>query len=1244
MRPYKGPQENWSFIQEGLGEELESAKDVEEINADLQWILDSDLASVPDKLKVANSRLHQSLELLGKNSKEKLSNKLGLVLRKLKGDLDTEEYHLFYEGDEDPDQQSLDWFISFETEVKNFIDIFFEKDLSLLADILRKDLKLEDLHYKGRLWSLISNLRPELIKSPLFDVFLYFCETLIKEKILDNKNPWGGDASHIVWLIASASPGFKTGEFNKDEFFYRLGPLLNASLIKLIDQDSLAEVVRLRQTLESIGIEVKLDITGKVFDRVRQGKLDQNAISFIKEKAEKERLEEIVQGLKKIAKEIGLHVTNQQNIDPDEWGVVKDFFFNEKGELHKPDTEEVKKIREVVLQPWVMKGDSVVVDGFDVLMYYLGNSSGKDQLIWDYLKDSRKHDSLMYVPSFINCVKEVESEDGRSRRDVVTSMLHHAGMGTGMQADIFRDIMFRINAEVWKKLETESLYENKSPCLSDPNSVNLLRIKNEIRLVQMPELKEAVSSIPPEKESLRSYVLELFSNPAIDLEALKNFISEPGAFFSSTSGAGEQNLFVSLILREMHPDYLVGWSAKESRDAIVEGTYDRVNVFKPIVVEWYDSQNLEEQELLLNKILRQLQQSDNGSEIIPSALGYVDQIMDLAGEKKVQAMHGVVDRAVGINLWVEFICNKNNLKESWNFLLGKGKKLADKAFDYKKSHLNSELKQREKKIKKDIEGLEKRIEKTDASGKSSLDESLRSLKLKLEEILKAIQKNERLVEDEAGEFYSNLDIKVGDEAVVAQQQETIRWFWESLYKTGFKVNVLHLTKQITGHALSGEDELRKICFQNALNGGAETKKRIKNCLEEIMMGAKNILSLCYYRAEILKPSDPRVATAGTATGTCDAFGSGKKGHFMTNPNCAQFVLYRSKEERPEKWDVDHLVAQSTLIQEVDVFNTPQERWDFYQGLRINNGKIGETLKQINYPGGTKEFLRKLDNVRPGITLDSVEVPGGAQAMFNPMVIFGFLQESFKRMAMVEADYRRRLIIGKNFSYLKDIPEQVKNRGAWETPIAYSDNFGLDKHQEDAVFLGDYSQDVDQSSKPVSTFVRPARPIDALRIACVEDVAFSRSGGEAYITGVIPMSKNVFASSLHSEHYNTAPLAYIQEGFDNSGKKHTYGYLVALPQEDGSIYIDDTATTGEIKGTGSSLLISFLSGMRSDQKYKGAAIRMSCRAFTSARAIAKEPNRKIIEEQLGYIVEGPSFEEVSKYTEDSLIPYTFRPKL
>lgn len=61
---------------------------------------------------------------------------------------------------------------------------------------------------------------------------------------------------------------------------------------------------------------------------------------------------------------------------------------------------------------------------------------------------------------------------------------------------------------------------------------------------------------------------------------------------------------------------------------------------------------------------------------------------------------------------------------------------------------------------------------------------------------------------------------------------------------------------------------------------------------------------------------------------------------------------------------------------------------------------------------------------------------------------------------------------------------------------------------------------------------------------MEQIAFQRSGGDNYVTGVFAISNELYSACLQAEHRGHNPLAFIARDEDVWGEKYL-GYLYCV---------------------------------------------------------------------------------------------------
>ncbi len=826
--------------------------------------------------------------------------------------------------------------------------------------------------------------------------------------------------------------------------------------------------------------------------------------------------------------------------------------------------------------------------------------------IFDYMGTSSRHDKLNVLPQFIKVMREVEENDTDCRK-IVSQLFKASGMGTGLQSLIFRDIMSTMTADVWHKLRTDSVYPHVPPALSDVGNLNLQRIKNEIKLLQMPEIMEKIKNLPPDQETLKIYALDLLEHPTINVEAVKNFVDDPSAFFASRTGAGETGV-VDKILSAMSPDAYPHWSAAESRDSLVDGTYDRLNAFPAVTSEWQENSILTALQEDAGKFLSSFEEQPD----IPQGLIFLKNLNTYSSEVADEVWQNL--RA---NTFIECIDIRFEISQA--YLTKNAPKALDKAFEYQ--------------LKRDTAYLDGLIVKREKSTFASDKEQLKRFK----------EEKEKLAENVETKKQETMQLLTDAQA---GKQESARNFWRALFGTGWlkKMELGDFARRVTGEDHGTEEMWMQSTLEHSPNSVMLIGSHVREAIQLVVENTESI----WYQADVLRPSDPETATAGSTTGNCDAFGHGKKAHFMVNPGVSQMVLRerRGGTSKPTDWSSDDIIAQSTITLDKLLFDNPKQREVFMEALLQYDGKIGHALVAVDYKGTMQEFLEKYTTAKQQICLDSVEIPPNTREKLTPQAMFTLLQKGVEGLAMEDLFYNCQVVAGTQYSYITTSSSPtVDNHGIWVTPLAYSDN-PPNIHQ--AVLLQKASETGAQTRKP-ETGMRPATPQDAFAIGIMEELAFKRTSGEQYITGFIHMAQELYSSALQSEHRGLPPLAFIDTA-EKDGKQMYNGYLIAFEQGKDQIYITDTATTGTEKGTGTKLILALIKSVASSPKTNKKRITMDCRGATSARALANPKSKALIEglefidtegTKVRYQIQGPDDNNIKG---DGLYHFEFIPKV
>lgn len=879
----------------------------------------------------------------------------------------------------------------------------------------------------------------------------------------------------------------------------------------------------------------------------------------------------------------------------------------------------------------------IILDGYNQLLSYLGKEKIQVDRIWRYLGDRNRHDLLQDVPNFLLTVEAVEKLHMDSKRAYVEQFLDRAGMGTGHQARLFSTILSQLSPELWDVLSRVSYYDGHPPCLADPTQLNLGRILNEIKLHQMPEIRESIAAIDS-RNPLRPYAMELVSHPNINLDGVKNFVDSPRDFFASRTGAGErQGGSVDMMLTSLAPDEYPGWSAELSRDAIVERTYDGLNAFPAVSVCWPDG-GLARKAHAAGAVMRE----DSSIEERKGAVDFLSEQADRLGGE-VSYLYEQLRAGAFLDTALSGEYRSIFLKETE----ARGRKIATKAAAFEVSQEKNWV------LAELLAAIQRLVQKKVKIG--TIRSQVRSGKIDDPDVIAKLDEYSQAEQ----QFQSNQDLREKEligYLVPPVTVEQVKAFWREIFSTGFAKQAFlgHVMKQ--WFEVEGFDEATMIASYSAAEG-RKTAGDLCSVTSDIL-GRDSV----WYQAEILKPSDPECATAGTSSGSCDAFGHGKKSHFMINPGTAQFVLRRSKG-RPHNWETSHIVAQSTVTDTRPFFSIGGKessgssladlREKFFEAIQHDGGKMKQALTEIGAETIDKQIalLDAYGLAEREICLDSVEVTHNIRGVLTPRETAEVLRGAFDRFAKQDGTYDASVTVGTQYSYLELNAghEQIENKTVWSTPIAYTDNPHTNK---EAILLRKKERESYALKKDVAGgFVRPAKPTDAFPIALMEQIAFQRSGGEQYATGFISMANELYGAVLQSEHFGKNPMAFVARDSFGKNREKYYGYLVAFERGSNEIYITDTATTGERRGTGTALILSLMNSVGTDNKLNSKRITMDCRGKTSARALAKESSRRLIEQMsftdqrgvvTSYRVEGPSLEEVEKWDTDTLIPFSLIP--
>ncbi len=844
------------------------------------------------------------------------------------------------------------------------------------------------------------------------------------------------------------------------------------------------------------------------------------------------------------------------------------------------------------------------------LYEYLGTDKKAERLIWNYLGLRDRWELLKNIGRFVEHVKDYQVKTGRDQKPLVERLLQMGGMGTGNQAFVLRDIMGVMTSSIMETLEKESMYPDQSPPLHDIHTLNLFRLQNEIKILKTPEIRQAIFRIPSAQSNLKRYGFALMRHPTVNVDAVRQFIESPRDLFLSRSGEGENDPHVDQMLTALSPENYPEWNAEQSRDALVEGVYDRLNAFKPVSVEWSDNSQMDELERNVQLTLSRYEGNDLSTKALLMFAQEQFTKFDGSSERFFQERYQVFVK----DLFLDVMSTESHKEMFFTQVQTKGENIVRLAYDFQEKRELTPFVARRRKILNNPR-LEKKEEKL-----ASLDTEEESIKIRI------------------GRFRGATVDLLKDQT--RNKEETLRRFWEEIFATGW-VNdtyLVNLAKRMTGQTYEST--------QDWLAASVDTDLRLRNKLKEVISemtkAVQSRAQVTWYRAAVLAPSDPTSATAGSTTGQCDAFGHGKKTNFLFNPGTAQFIFQESRQGKPSEWTDEHLVAQSTLTKDKLLFEHASQRKVFIQTLLENQGKIGPALRACGFKGTIDDFLERYSRSPDQIGLDSVEVLPNMKERITPEKMHELFQRAFTRMSAKQPMYAAQAMVGMQYSYFNEpnLP-RTENKGIWQTPIPYSDNPHI---VSEAVLL--------QAGRPVVSQtpqqdLRAARPEDAFALALMEQSAFQRSAGEQYVTGFVHMTRELYASCLQTEHRGYPPLAFIHTKHKEE-KTNYLGYLIAFERGQNEIYITDTATTAKGKGTGGKLLLALMRNVASDPRLNTKTITMDCRGTTSAQAIAHPRARAYIErmrfvDQTGGVVrfkiEGPTLEAISG---DGLYPFRFVP--
>src|SRR3989338_6325388 len=218
---------------------------------------------------------------------------------------------------------------------------------------------------------------------------------------------------------------------------------------------------------------------------------------------------------------------------------------------------------------------------------------------------------------------------------------------------------------------------------------------------------------------------------------------------------------------------------------------------------------------------------------------------------------------------------------------------------------------------------------------------------------------------------------------------------------------MNVTRRMTGETYENTQDWLAAFIDSDLR----LRNKLQDTVSEMVTVVEASAKVTWYRAQVLPPSDPMSATAGSTTGQCDAFGHGKKTNFLFNPGTAQFIFQQSRQGKPEEWTDEHLVAQYTLTKDKLLFENSEQRQTFIKSLLENQGKIDPALRACRFKGTIDDFLEHYSNSPDQIGLDSVEVLPNMKERITPQKMHELFQRAFTRMSDRQPMYAAQAVVG-----------------------------------------------------------------------------------------------------------------------------------------------------------------------------------------------------------------------------------------
>ncbi len=370
------------------------------------------------------------------------------------------------------------------------------------------------------------------------------------------------------------------------------------------------------------------------------------------------------------------------------------------------------------------------------------------------------------------------------------------------------------------------------------------------------------------------------------------------------------------------------------------------------------------------------------------------------------------------------------------------------------------------------------------------------------------------------------------------------------------------------------------------------------------------------RAEILMPDNPRRATVGNDTGSCDGYGDGKRVQYDFNPACGQFALsFVNKNPKTGKERVT-VIAQSLLTIDTDVsqFLLPTL-------VKNRDHRLVESLGE--------DFLeRYFRSPQKILSLDNIEQNKAyaGRVIFDNAQLGQIYRQFFIEYLKMHPELKQDIfLVGTTFNdpnIIRDIrAKSTANNYLPSTVIPYSD-----KAQERCYKVETNIKN--RAKQPRLNGVFEINYLDAIPVSYLEEFIYKyEEGADEHLEGLLDMQNLLIASAYTNEKFGISSLNMGY--FDREGVLR--GYILAYPVTEGSegydeygeyddqqkeelaIYVHDWAVMKEYRRSGgtrsivSAVIPRIKKNIKILRKRTGQDsidILMQCRAETSYKFMLK----------------------------------------